>query len=182
MSTQPRSNIVLIGFMGTGKTTVGLKLADRLGWPMIDTDEEIVKKAGMSIPELFATHGEAHFRTLEREVVRETLAGSHRVISTGGGAVLAEENRACMSERGFVAALSASLETIVERVKNDSNRPLLQGSGLEEKVRTMLQERQDAYRFADLTIDTSPLAADDIAEHIFNAWTKERLKREEFSG
>lgn len=80
MSTQPRSNIVLIGFMGTGKTTVGLKLADRLGWPMIDTDEEIVKKAGMSIPELFATHGEAHFRTLEREVIRETLAGSHRVI------------------------------------------------------------------------------------------------------
>ncbi|WP_068774513.1 shikimate kinase [Paenibacillus sp. FJAT-26967] len=174
-------NLVLIGFMGTGKTTVGLKLAEDLGWRMVDTDEEIVKKAGMSIPDLFAAHGEAYFRSLEREVIEEVLAGRDQVVSTGGGAVLAETNRKIMRNNGFVTALTASVETIVERVQNDQNRPLLQGD-VEERVRTMLQLRQDAYSFADLTIDTSSLSVAEIVRCILMEWREDEHEEELLSG
>jgi shikimate kinase len=154
-------NVVLVGFMGTGKTTVGEKLAEALGWTFEDSDRAVVERAGMTISELFERQGEAAFRKLETEVLRDLLAGTYRVVSTGGGAVLKEENRSLMLEGGLVAALKAEESTIVERVRGDANRPLLQGD-VEERVRTLMEARRYAYDFAPLQIDTDHLTVDQI--------------------
>jgi shikimate kinase len=163
-----RSNVVLVGFMGTGKSTVGQKAAAMLGWKFVDSDELIVQKAGMPIPDIFAQRGEAAFRTIESEVIREAMQGREQVLATGGGAVLAEENRAWMQKNGLVVALTAPASVIVERVRNDRNRPLLQGN-VEERVAALMEQRRNAYDFADLMIDTSEMNVEEIAAKIVAA-------------
>lgn len=154
-------NIILVGFMGTGKSTVGVMLAEMLGFSFIDTDAQVVKKAGCSIPEIFAEHGEVYFRQIEHEVIAGVLQGKGQVISTGGGAVLREDNRQAMLGNGQVIALTADMDIIVERVRQDRNRPLLQGD-VEERVSQLLEQRKHAYDFADLMIDTTELTVDTI--------------------
>ncbi|MFC0213170.1 shikimate kinase [Paenibacillus chartarius] len=163
-----RSNVVLVGFMGTGKSTVGTLAAARLGWSFVDSDAWIVQKSGMSIPELFAERGEAEFRRLETEAIRELLSGKGCVLATGGGAVLSAENRELMKEGGLVVALTASKEAIIERVQGDTNRPLLQG-GVEERVTALLEARKGAYDFAEVKIDTERLSPEEVAERIVAA-------------
>jgi shikimate kinase len=158
-------NVVLVGFMGTGKTTVGRLLAERLGWTFVDSDYQVEEKAGMSIPELFAAKGEPYFRELETEALRTLLSGKHFIVSTGGGAVLKEENRQLMLEGGFTVALRANEETIVARVRGDSNRPLLQGN-VEERVHTLMETRRNAYDFALLQIDTDRITVSEIVDRI----------------
>ncbi|MBP1156148.1 MULTISPECIES: shikimate kinase [unclassified Paenibacillus] len=161
-------NIVLIGMMGSGKTTVGQALSAKLGWTYIDTDSEIVRSQGMSISEMFAKQGEEAFRRAESDTIGDVLRGSKQVIATGGGAVLLEQNRHAMNENGFVVALSASVETIIERVRGDQNRPLLQGN-LEERVNHIVVSRKHAYDFADLKVDTDGLPVDRIIDVICSA-------------
>ncbi len=149
-----KRNIVMIGFMGTGKSTVGSALADRLGWRFVDTDAAIVEREGRTIPELFEEKGEAYFRDAETATLADVLAGSRQVVSTGGGAVLRPANRDAMLAGGFVVALTAPTDVLLARLRGDANRPLLAGDK-EERVHRLLAERKNAYDFAHLVIDTS---------------------------
>lgn len=162
---QPLNNIVLIGMMGTGKSTVGSLLAAETGLALVDLDQRIVEEAGRTIPDIFAAEGEAYFRELESAILRSTLQERGIVLATGGGAVLREENRLVMREGGLVVALQATAEEIVARVGEDPGRPLLAG-GAKERVIALLEERKDAYAFAHLTVDTSGKSAKQVSAEI----------------
>ncbi|QGG56816.1 shikimate kinase [Paenibacillus sp. B01] len=167
---QDRDKIVLIGFMGTGKSTVAAMLAERLGWRCADTDAEVVREQGNSIAELFATRGEAFFRDAETRALERLLAcGDPLVIATGGGAVLRERNRQLMLGGAFVAALQASEAVIVERVRHDQGRPLLAGDPA-AKVRELLEKRRGAYDFAPLQVMTDGLSPEQAAEAVALAY------------
>lgn len=148
-------NVILIGFMGSGKTSVGLKLSYRLRRTVIDTDKEIEKEEQRSIAEIFAAEGEAYFRDRETACLRKLLEHADgQIISVGGGLPLREENRKFLKKLGQVFYLRAGAETIYERVKNDTARPLLQGEDPQGKIRAMLAERDGLYReAADVMID-----------------------------
>ncbi|MFC5652164.1 shikimate kinase [Paenibacillus solisilvae] len=168
MEHKQQPHIVLVGFMGTGKSTIGELLAKRLGCDVIGIDEEIERRAGKRIPEIFASKGETAFREGETEALRDALQSNHRrVISTGGGAVLAERNRELMITHGLVIALKADAEQIIARVSKDSSRPLLQGD-VSERVHKLLEDRKYAYDFAHKTIDTTQLSVDDVVDQIWN--------------
>ncbi|GFN32036.1 shikimate kinase [Paenibacillus xylaniclasticus] len=164
------NKIVLVGFMGTGKSTVSKLLAERLGWRRVDSDEEIVQRTGKSIPELFEEGGEQHFRDMETETLNALMASNEpAVIATGGGAVLREGNRAVMLKHSFVVALKADVEHIISRVGNDSGRPLLQGDAA-ANVRRLLEERRTAYDFAPFIVDTTGLTPEAVCEAIVQQW------------
>ena len=148
-------DIILIGFMGCGKTTVGLKLSYRLRRPVVDTDKEIERAEKRTISEIFATDGEAYFRERETDCLRRLLAGgSGRILSVGGGLPLREENRALLHELGQVFYLRAGAQTIYERLKHDTTRPLLQGDDPQGKIERLLKEREACYTAAaDVVID-----------------------------
>lgn len=159
-------NIVLVGFMGTGKSTVAAALAERLGWTKIDLDTSIEEAEGTSIPNLFAEKGEPFFRRVETAALRRELEGrSNQVVATGGGAALAEENRAIMLANGLVVALTANVETILRRVQNDPNRPLLRGNA-EKAVPELMEARKHVYDFAHIRIDTSSMTVEQIVDRI----------------
>ena len=145
-------NIVLVGFMGTGKTTVGKLLAELTGMPLVDMDSLIVERAGKSINEIFAEDGEPHFRTLERELARELAAKEGQIISTGGGIVLNSDNIADFEKTGLVVCLLASAETVLDRVRHDSARPLLAGDK-EAKIIELLEGRCALYESIAHKID-----------------------------
>ncbi|WP_340023045.1 shikimate kinase [Paenibacillus sp. FSL K6-1096] len=158
-------NIILVGMMATGKSTVGAILAEELGYELIDLDAWIVEREGRSIAEIFADGGEQMFRKLESAALKEMLQGERRVISTGGGAVLAPGNAEMMLEHGYVVALTASEEVIIERVSGDENRPLLAGNAA-ERVRSIMEQRREAYRFAHCTVDTTGLNVAEVSQYI----------------
>lgn len=162
------NNIIFIGFMGTGKSTLGRVLADKLGWDFVDTDHLIEQQEGLTIPQLFTKYGEAHFRTIESSVIEKVMQRKGQVISTGGGAVLAEINRLKMKDNGYVVALFASVETISRRLRGDNNRPLLQGKP-EEVIPLMLERRKHAYDFADLHIHSDQLSIEQIITSLITA-------------
>lgn len=164
-------NIVLVGFMATGKSTVGRELARRLGRPFVDTDEEVAARAGMSVAEVFARRGEAVFRDLESAVIAEAAARRGQVIAAGGGALLREENRRRLREGGVLVRLLADPEAIVARVvaQGAAARPLLAAAAegdLAGRVRDLLAAREPAYRDADVTVDTTRLTIPEVAEEI----------------
>ena len=148
-------NVILIGFMGSGKTTVGLRLSYRLRRPVIDTDKEIEREEKRSISDIFAAEGEAYFRDRETACLKKLIKDAHnQIISVGGGLPLREENRVLLHELGQVFYLRASAGTIYERLKHDTTRPLLQGADPQNKIRILLDER-DAYYMgaADVVIN-----------------------------
>lgn len=163
-----QKNIVLIGFMGSGKSTTGASLSFKLRRPLDDTDKMIEKKEGMSIPEIFAAHGEAYFRELETELLRRLVQErAGRIFSVGGGTPLREENRKLLRELGTVVWLKASAETICQRVKGDTTRPLLQGGDPMEKIKALLAERESLYAdAADVVIMTDGKKTAHVAEEI----------------
>lgn len=164
--------MILVGFMGTGKSTVAKLLSERLGWSLIDLDQEIERKQGRRIADIFESEGEEYFRRAETEALRDALQRPEcAVIATGGGAVLAEENRSMMLGGGFVAALAASEERIVERVMHDSARPLLRGD-VAGNVRSLLERRRGAYDFAHVRVDTDRLDACGVADYILAHFSK----------
>ncbi|WCN38880.1 shikimate kinase [Aneurinibacillus uraniidurans] len=159
-------HVILIGFMGTGKTTVGEALARRLGCRQVDLDECVVEQAGRSIPDLFETEGEEGFRLRETQVLRELVQRvDGQVLTTGGGVVTQPRNIEIMQASGIVVALFARPETIVERVRGDANRPLLAGD-VEERVRKLLQEREGLYDFAPIHIQTDGKTVQEVVEEI----------------
>ena len=152
--------------MGTGKSAVGRRLAARLGRRFFDTDVLIEQKAKTSIANIFSRKGEAYFRALERETINRICQEKIIVIATGGGAIVSEENATRLKESGTVVCLTATPETIFERVRNNTDRPLLQGSDPLEKIRSLLAIRAEAYARADITIDTSTLDIERVVEAI----------------
>ena len=170
-----KKNIVLTGYMGSGKSTVGKRLAEKLGMSFIDTDEEIVRREGRSINEIFSDVGEEGFRKIETEVLsslaKENATNTEgTVFATGGGIVTRKENMSLLKELGKVFYLKADEETTFNRVKDDSSRPLLSSESLEElrlKIRNMLRERKGYYELtADIIINTSGRTVEDIVEEI----------------
>jgi shikimate kinase len=147
-------NIVLVGFMGSGKTTVGRLLAERTGMPLVDMDSMIEERAGKPITAIFAEDGEPHFRQLERELVKELATGSNQIISTGGGIVLNPDNIADFEQTGLVVCLLADAPTVLDRVKHDNSRPLLAGDK-EAKIIELLNARKPLYEAISHKIDTS---------------------------
>ncbi len=142
-------NLILIGFMGAGKTTIGKLLAKGMDMSFVDTDERIVQEQGKSIPEIFAEYGEPYFRDLETDLLRRMQEDTDRsVISVGGGMPVRKENRALLQELGCVIYLSASKQTILERVQNDGSRPMLDGDDLEARVEQLMKARESLYRQA----------------------------------
>lgn len=161
-------NVILIGFMGCGKTTVGLRLSYRLRRTIIDTDKEIEKEEKRTISDIFAAKGEAYFRDKETEWLRKLLENTgNQIISVGGGLPLREENRELLRELGQVFYLRAEAETIYDRVKNDTSRPLLQVEDPQAKIRMLLQERDSCYRDAsDVVIDVDGKEFEEIIDEI----------------
>lgn len=161
--------IVLVGFMGTGKSTVGAHLGRTWNGDLIDTDGMVEEAAGVTISQIFETEGESVFRRKETEALREALGRSGRwIISTGGGVVVTDENRRLLTEKDgdpcCVVWLTASPETVLERTAANDDRPLLRGEDPAEKVRTMLADRDPWYReVADLVVETDGLSAEDVA-------------------
>lgn len=156
-------NLALIGFMGTGKSSAGHMAADQLGFRFIDTDHLIEERAGASITELFAHHGEAAFRDLERRVVQEMAGIKGAVISTGGGLGANAENLAMLKQHSIVICLWASAEAIFQRVGHQGHRPLLQCEQPLERIRELLSAREPVYRQADVLLNTEMRSAREIA-------------------
>ncbi len=147
-----RRPVVLIGMMGAGKTAVGRALSARLGVPMQDSDAEIVASAQLTIAEIFERYGEAFFREKETQVIDRLLAGPPSILSTGGGAWMAERNRTLLTERAAVLWLEADLELLWARVKNKTTRPLLRTDNPRRTLEEILTERTPIYRLAPLKV------------------------------
>lgn len=160
-------NIVLIGFMGTGKSVVGRRLAVELKWSFYDTDHLIETRSGMKISEIFEQQGEETFRALEREIVKEVSQREKCVISTGGGVVTNPENVEDLTAKGELICLTAPPEIIFARIKRRMGvRPLLSGEDTFERIKTLLKERQPFYTQATFTLDTTYLSIEKIVEAI----------------
>ncbi|MDD6810807.1 MAG: shikimate kinase [Lachnospiraceae bacterium] len=161
-------NIILIGFMGCGKSTVGIKLSYRMRRSMLDTDKLIEKEEGRTISEIFATDGEVYFRDLETKCLKNLIqTEKNRIISVGGGLPIRKENHILLKQLGTVVYLRASAETIYERVKNDTTRPLLQGENPKEKIENLMEQRLVIYeQAADVIIDVDGKDFDTILDEI----------------
>lgn len=159
-------NVVLTGFMGTGKSSVGRLLADRLGFSYRDLDALIVAEEGISINEIFARHGEPLFRALETEVVRRMAREERCVVSTGGGAVIATENRRLLRQAGVVVNLTASVDEVCRRLREETDRPLLKDDRSGERIAAMMAEREQFYADAELRIDTTGKSVEDVVAEI----------------
>ena len=165
MSVQ--KNIMLIGFMGTGKSTVATCLCKEYGMEIIEMDELIARREGMSIPDIFAKHGEEYFRDLETNLVIEIQSETNKVVSCGGGVVLRERNVEEMKKSGCIVLLTAEPATILERVKDDDNRPLLRGNKNVEFISEMMEKRRAKYEAAaDVVIHTDGKEIDEICKEI----------------
>lgn len=145
-------SLALVGMMGAGKSTIGRRLAARLGMRFVDADAEIELAAGMSIPEIFETHGEPHFRDGEARVIARLLNGGPIVLATGGGAVLREETRARLCERAVSIWLKADAEVILRRVRRRADRPLLQTGDAAATIERLIAEREPIYQLANITV------------------------------
>ena len=155
----PATNLILVGPMGAGKSSIGKRLAERFGLRFVDVDQAIVERTGATIPVLFEHVGEAGFRQRERELLAEILQGEGQLVSTGGGAVIDPGNRRLIRERGFVVWLRVSVESQLKRVGRDRNRPLLQTEDRERVLRELSAAREPLYReVADLALDTDGLS------------------------
>ena len=171
------TNIILIGFMGTGKTTVGKLLAKTLQYPFIDLDEKIEADNGMTIPKIFEERGESYFRAREKDAVREIRALECHVISTGGGTPVDAENAAMLREAGFVVSLHADIDTIAQRTSAKGERPVLDGAEEESRrkvVERVLASRKEAYSRADICIDTAAMRPREAVHEIICALKEKR--------
>jgi 3-dehydroquinate synthase len=160
------TNIVITGFMGTGKSAVGREVARRLGWQFVDMDDVIVLRAGKPIPRIFAEHGEAAFRAMESNVCADLSVQEGLVIATGGGALVNPDNRRVMMRGGTVICLNADPDEILRRVGDDDNRPLLNVPDPRARVTELLATRRAAYQTIPWQIDTTGLSVEEVAEQV----------------
>lgn len=162
-------NIMLIGFMGTGKSTIAGKLKEMLNIEQIEMDTLIAEEAGMSIPDIFEKYGEAHFRDLETEMLRKFQDKKPVVVSCGGGAVLRDENIEIMKGQGKIVLLTATPETVFERVHHSTNRPVLNGNMNVEYIKELMEKRRERYELAaDIAVATDGKSADEICQEILD--------------
>ncbi|MDR1728446.1 MAG: shikimate kinase [Acidobacteriota bacterium] len=164
-----KANIILCGFMATGKSSVGKRLAELAHFEFIDMDAAIEEEEGVGIPQIFAERGEAAFRELESRMVERLMGRSGLVISTGGGTVVSPRNLANLKKCGVVIALTADVQTILRRTAGDTGRPLLQTEDREEKIRALLEKRMAAYNQADVVLDTSSSSVEEVAQALLRA-------------
>ena len=164
-----RRSIVLVGMMGAGKSTIGRRMAARLRLPFLDADIEIEAAAGMSIPDIFETHGEPHFRDGEARVIARLLDNGPAVIATGGGAFMREETRARIRDRAVSIWLKADADVIMKRVKRRADRPLLQTEDPAATVSRLLEAREPVYQTADLTIWSRDVPHERIVDECIDA-------------
>jgi shikimate kinase len=164
-------NVVLIGYRGTGKSTVGKVLAAKLGRPVVSTDAEIVRRAGQTVPEIVAQHGWDHFRDLESTVCQDFAARDGLIIDTGGGAILRPHNVECLKRTGTVFWLTASVSTIASRIGRDNQRPSLTGTkSFVEEIEEVLAVRTPKYQeAADHTVPTDGCTTNQIVETILSS-------------
>ena len=172
----PKDNYVLIGFMGSGKSTIAAELSRMLHRPVLEMDEEIEKREGMSIPAIFSEHGEAYFRQLETDLLKETSALGGFLVSCGGGAAMREENVREMKKSGIIVLLTALPETILERVADDENRPLLKGRKNTADIEALIEKRRPAYEAAaNYQVATDQKTSAEIAGEILGILEKEGM-------
>jgi len=160
-------NIVLIGFMGVGKSTVSKQLSMDLRMHEVDMDETIINREKMSIPEIFEKVGEEGFRDIESDCLKDVVSRTGFIISCGGGTVLRDENVEVMKKDGVVVLMTASPESVLERVKDSNNRPLLNGNMNVEYIAELMNKRKDRYEeVADITVSTDNKSIKEIADEI----------------
>jgi shikimate kinase len=169
----PDVNLYLVGFMGTGKTTVGRLAAQRLGFACIDSDREIERQSGRTIPEIFADSGEAAFRRMELDFIESGHPASRTVVACGGGLIVQPGAPELLRNRGVVVCLHASVETILERTGRQSNRPLLACADPEGRIRALFAEREPVYRSAGTVILTDVRPLREVVAHVIRVWNRE---------
>ena len=172
-------SLVLVGLMGAGKSTVGRRLAQTLQLPFRDADHEIEAAAGMTIPEIFAIHGEDHFRDGERRVIARLLQEGPIVLATGGGAFMNDETRLRIAEHGISLWLKADLDVLMRRVRKRHNRPLLQNPDPEGTMRRLIEARHPIYALADVTVDSREIPHEKVVQDALlgiDAWLSEQRR------
>ena len=160
-------NLILVGMMGSGKTTVGRMLAKQLGKNFVDSDEEIIKRTGVTVPHIFDVEGEAGFRQRETAAIRELTARENLVLATGGGAVLDEKNREMLQQNGVVVYLKANVHDLWQRTRHDRNRPLLQTDNPHARLAELFQQRDPLYRqVSDIVVQSGKQSAHGLMLHL----------------
>lgn len=165
-------SLVMIGLMGCGKSAIGRRLASRLSLPFVDADEEIEKVAGMTIADIFATYGEAHFRDREAKVIERLLGQGPQVLATGGGAFMSEQTRHAIAEQGISIWLRAELPVLMRRVLKRNTRPLLKTADPEAVMRRLMEERYPFYVRADIVVESRDMPHEVIVGEIVDALLK----------
>lgn len=171
MSSLPPARVVLVGFMGAGKSTVGPLVARRLGWRFVDLDDEIAAAAGQSVAEMFSADGEAAFRAVERAAAERVCASDRIVIAAGGGAFAAADTRKVLRKGALTVWLRCELDTLLSRIPADGSRPLAANRAT---IGPLLRDREPSYALADLAIDTTRATPADVARIITEAATSAR--------
>ena len=161
--------IVLVGLMGAGKSSIGRRLAHRLGLPFVDADTEIEKAADLTIPEIFEKHGEPYFRAGEVRVVARILESGPQVLATGGGAYMNPETRTRIRERGISLWLKAELDVLMKRVKRRGDRPLLKADDPQAVLKRLMDERYPVYAEADLTVVSREASHEEVVDDVLAA-------------
>lgn len=166
-------NLYLVGFMGTGKSTVGRAVAQRLGFESLDSDHEIERLRGKTIPEIFAQDGEPAFRAMERTFVESGHPAARTVVSCGGGLVIQPGLLEALRARGVVICLHASIETILARTERTRHRPLLNVEDPEKRIRTLFAEREPIYQRSGSMILTDGRPLNDVVAHVLRSWRRD---------
>lgn len=161
--------IVLVGLMGAGKTSVGRRLAEKLGIPFVDADHEIEEAAGKSIAEIFSDHGEAYFREGERRVIQRLIGNGTQVLATGGGAFMNDETRARIQEHGISVWLKASLPLLMKRVAKRQDRPLLKADDPQTVMRNLMEKRYPVYGLADVMVESRDVQHGQMVNDVIRA-------------
>ena len=168
-------NLILVGMMGSGKTTMGRTLAKHLGSIFVDSDEEVQKRTGVTIPHIFDIEGEGGFRQRESAVIGDLTGRDNMVLATGGGAVLAEQNRQALQQNGIVIYLKASVHDLWQRTRHDRNRPLLQTADPRAKLAELHQQRDPLYQqVADIVVQSGKQSAHALMLHLVDEIEKFR--------
>jgi len=162
-------SIVLVGLMGAGKSTIGRRLAQKLGLEFTDADAEIERAAGKTVPDIFRDHGEAYFRDGERKVMARLLESGPQVLATGGGAFMNEETRHNIARRGISVWLKADVDLLMMRVRRRDNRPLLKAEDPEEIMRQLIAQRYPVYGHADVTVESRDVPHNSIVSDVIRA-------------
>ena len=169
---EPRGNLVLLGFMGTGKSAVGRRVAALAGASFFEMDAELEQRAGKPISRIFSEDGEPAFRAMEARLAEEWGRKEGAVISCGGGVVLRGENLRALETNGLLVCLTARPEVLLERTARSKKRPLLAGEDPEKKIRDLLAARAPAYAKIPVQVDTSDASLDELAAHLLDLWKK----------